>query len=78
MGSGHHWKIFSISHPPNSDIAALFAKCSANKITSDFFQTLEVNADLLLNRGTDAKFLSDLSSYIQYECKNANILRFYE
>ena len=45
------------------------------KITGDFFlQTLEVNADLQLNGGRDAKFLSDLSSHIiQYEGKLAQI-----
>ena len=31
------------------------------KITGDSFQTLEVNADLKLNGGTEAKSLSDLS-----------------
>ena len=41
-------------------------------ITGDFFQTLEVDTDLYLNRGMDSKFLTDLSSHIQYKCKNVN------
>ena len=38
-----------------------------------FLQTSEVNADLLFNGSMDRKCISDLSSHIQYKCKNVNI-----